>query len=139
LHSEFLGVNVPQTNELQQRLQENRARLLTEIGELREAGKGTTYLEDEVEAFDKSMADEASSLTERQTDMSLQQNLEFELLAIDTALSRITEGIYGTCELCGNTIAPARLNARPASSTCIDCQRSLERQQKISAAVDSGF
>ncbi|MGL5809868.1 MAG: TraR/DksA C4-type zinc finger protein [Nocardioides sp.] len=30
-------------------------------------------------------------------------------------------GTYGTCEQCAQPIAPARLEARPAASTCFTC------------------
>jgi len=40
---------------------------------------------------------------------------------IDAALRRLDAGDYGTCERCGNPIAPARLEARPAARECIAC------------------
>ena len=38
------------------------------------------------------------------------------------ALARIRNGSYGTCEMCGEAIAPARLRALPEVSTCLACQ-----------------
>lgn len=32
----------------------------------------------------------------------------------------------GICAKCGAPIAPARLEALPSASTCIDCQREIE-------------
>ncbi len=43
------------------------------------------------------------------------------LADVDHALARIDEGDYGRCERCGRAIAQARLLARPAARTCIDC------------------
>ena len=40
---------------------------------------------------------------------------------LDRALDRLLAGAYGTCETCGESIAPARLQVRPAASTCIGC------------------
>ena len=37
------------------------------------------------------------------------------------ALERVDAGTYGTCTACGEPIAPARLEARPAAATCIRC------------------
>jgi RNA polymerase-binding protein DksA len=45
------------------------------------------------------------------------------LAEVDAALARVAEGSYGTCERCGNPIAPGRLEARPVARTCIDCAR----------------
>lgn len=44
-----------------------------------------------------------------------------ELRAVDTALARIEEGTYGTCTVCGGTIAPERLRALPTATTCRAC------------------
>lgn len=43
------------------------------------------------------------------------------------ALERLREGEYGTCEECGEAIAPARLKAMPEVATCVRCQDRLER------------
>ena len=43
------------------------------------------------------------------------------------ALERLRSGEYGTCEECGETIAPARLRAMPEVTTCVRCQDRLER------------
>ncbi|MEK6665977.1 MAG: TraR/DksA C4-type zinc finger protein [candidate division NC10 bacterium] len=43
------------------------------------------------------------------------------------ALDRLREGEYGTCQECGEPIAPARLKAMPEVTTCVRCQDNLER------------
>ena len=43
------------------------------------------------------------------------------------ALDRLREGEYGTCDECGEPIAPARLKAMPEVTTCVRCQDKLER------------
>ena len=43
------------------------------------------------------------------------------------ALERLRSGEYGTCEECGEIIAPARLRAMPEVTTCVRCQDRLER------------
>src|SRR4051812_23862460 len=45
---------------------------------------------------------------------------------LDDALERIDEGAYGTCEDCGVTISPKRLEALPWARYCVTCQ---ERHQ----------
>ena len=44
-----------------------------------------------------------------------------ELTALDAAAARIAAGTYGTCERCGGPIAPERLEALPATTSCIRC------------------
>jgi DnaK suppressor protein len=41
---------------------------------------------------------------------------------IDRALRRLDAGTYGTCEVCGQSIDPARLDALPAATLCVGCK-----------------
>jgi RNA polymerase-binding protein DksA len=124
--------------DLRARLESDRGRLRGEIAELRDyAVKATTYLEDETEVYDNHPADEASSLVGRQTDMVLLRNLEQELSDVESALTRMDGGRYGSCEVCGRPIAPKRLEARPAATTCIGCQRSIESRRRRDASTQA--
>jgi DnaK suppressor protein len=40
---------------------------------------------------------------------------------LDRALVKLASGTYAVCEVCGGAIAPARLEALPATRTCIAC------------------
>ena len=57
------------------------------------------------------------------------------------ALERLREGEYGTCQECGEQIAPARLRAMPEVTTCVRCQDRLERSagrlQPVGAAAST--
>ncbi len=44
-----------------------------------------------------------------------------ELLEIDAALGRISDGTYGTCEACGGAIGRDRLRALPEVRRCVSC------------------
>ena len=43
------------------------------------------------------------------------------LADLDDALRRQADGTYGVCESCGRPIPAERLEARPASRTCVPC------------------
>jgi len=43
------------------------------------------------------------------------------LAEVEAAIERLATGTYGICERCGQPIAAARLEARPAARTCIGC------------------
>ena len=69
-----------------------------------------------------------------------------ELANIERALARIRTGSYGECELCGNKIPLARLNALPYATSCIECQRAAETgggaggaNADWSRVLDTGF
>jgi RNA polymerase-binding transcription factor DksA len=40
---------------------------------------------------------------------------------VERALGKLEGGSYGVCENCGEPIAPARLEAKPAARHCINC------------------
>jgi len=49
-----------------------------------------------------------------------------ELQALDEAISRMDQGMYGTCDGCGKSIPLQRLRAVPYATDCIDCRRQAE-------------
>jgi DnaK suppressor protein len=58
---------------------------------------------------------------ERAQVSSLIRQAEEQLAELDAANRRLAAGTYGRCERCARPIAAARLEARPAARTCIDC------------------
>ena len=45
---------------------------------------------------------------------------DYTIVHAGFAITRLDEGTYGTCEVCGQPIAPARLEAMPATRYCIN-------------------
>ena len=58
-----------------------------------------------------------------------------ELAHIENALKLIREGKYGHCESCGASIPLARLQALPYATSCIDCQREMERTGEVPDSI----
>jgi RNA polymerase-binding transcription factor len=52
------------------------------------------------------------------------------LAQIDQALARIAAGTYGICDICGQPIAPERMEANPLATLCIEDQAKLEKKRK---------
>lgn len=61
--------------------------------------------------------------------LSVKNTLEKELRDINNALKRIEDGSYGICKYCHQPIAEKRLEARPTSSTCIECKKKLSGEE----------
>jgi DnaK suppressor protein len=56
---------------------------------------------------------------ERSQADALRDSLRRRTVEVDAALARIDAGTYGFCAVCGEPIAPARLEARPTTDRCI--------------------
>jgi DnaK suppressor protein len=72
-------------------------------------------------------AQAADGTLDRGVELSLEDNADHLLAAIDAALGRVEAGTYGTCERCAGTIGRERLEALPWATKCIDCKRLEER------------
>ena len=77
--------------------------------------------------YDSNFADSSQVTAERGEAEALAAPLKEALDSVRTALRKLDEGTYGTCERCGKQISPARLEAKPASRYCIDCASLVRR------------
>ena len=68
------------------------------------------------------LADQADGTNEVHIELKVKQTDAKILQAIEEALSRLEQGTYGICRDCGESIAPARLNAIPWTRVCITCK-----------------
>lgn len=75
------------------------------------------------------LADDASDVVARDTNLALRSNSQDLLAQVDAALRRIDEGKYGICERCGKPINPERLEALPYATYCITCQAEVEHER----------
>ena len=66
--------------------------------------------------------DQASDDNEVHVNIRLLQTDAKLLRAIEAAISRIDNGVYGVCTECEAEISLARLNAVPWTSVCIACK-----------------
>jgi DnaK suppressor protein len=60
---------------------------------------------------------------ERQQIAALLVETNTTLAEIEAAKQRLKHGLYGTCTTCGVAIAAERLEALPATPTCLTCAR----------------
>ncbi len=113
------------TSPYRERLLEEQARLLRAVDFLERENPGSIAdeLGDIVTAGDGNLGDTATATYDRELDESLEEGAQQTLAAIADALRKIEDGTYGTCEVCGQPIAPGRLAAIPWARLCIDDQR----------------
>jgi DnaK suppressor protein len=61
------------------------------------------------------------SIYEWEICLALKQRAENKARSLEVALRKAEEGDYGICEVCGETIDPARLAILPHTKRCINC------------------
>ncbi|MGO9028413.1 MAG: TraR/DksA family transcriptional regulator [Acidimicrobiales bacterium] len=95
-------------------LEEERAQLGSQLTELGFADGGSGL------AYDPNFADSSQVTAERGEAEVLALQLQESLDEVAHALTKLADGTYGTCEVCGEPITPARLEAMPAARFCIN-------------------
>lgn len=70
----------------------------------------------------------ASEVATYSNNLALEDKLEKEVRDIQTALKRIEKGEYGVCKYCKADIAEDRLRARPTSTSCVACKKTLTQE-----------
>ena len=78
------------------------------------------------------LTDRASSETDWSIELRTRDRQRKLISKIDAALRRIDEGEYGYCEVTGEPISLARLEARPIATMTVEAQERHERNEKVS-------
>jgi DnaK suppressor protein len=76
--------------------------------------------------------DQATMETDRNYTLRIRDRESHLIKKIKTAIGKIEDGTFGTCESCGEEIAKARLMARPVTAYCIQCKTRMEAMEKVS-------
>jgi YteA family regulatory protein len=108
----------------EEKLLKERDKIIGTIDNMNEHGLELSQREeiDELSMYDNHPADLGSEMFDKERRFALLNNEESILEQIDTALARVEDGSYGTCELCGDSISRQRLDFLPYVTTCIDCE-----------------
>ncbi len=106
---------------LRKKLESEEARLVSVIAEyelvFEEARLAETAAEHNA---DPNNADGGSLAFELEMDLSVQQNAKELLKKVRHAIGRMERGVYGTCEVTGEPIPVARLEALPYATTVVE-------------------
>lgn len=71
--------------------------------------------------------EESAAESEAEVSSAVSVSHSEELARVRKALQRFDDGTYGICEVCGEAIGEARLEANPCARRCIECQSDFER------------
>lgn len=74
--------------------------------------------------------EEATETLELEKRLALENRLRQEMAGVEHALQKFKEDTYGLCDSCGQPIAPARLEALPQASLCLNCKTQQAKNAK---------
>lgn len=113
-----------------------RAYFLRKLREMKDAiieESRATMAQLQVDSFrEPDVADRASSETDWSIELRTRDRQRKLIAKIDSAIRRLYEGEYGYCEVTGEPISLARLEARPIATMTLEAQEHHERVEKIS-------
>ncbi len=115
---------------MQQLLEEEKSRLTTELSKFAHRNpqaKETDFAADFQNLGDKE-DENASEVANFSDNLSLEEELEKALRDVESALKAVEKGTYGFCKYCGQEIDERRLEARPTSTSCIQCKKTLTQE-----------
>ena len=78
------------------------------------------------------IADRASSETDWSIELRTRDRQRKLIAKIDAAVRRLYEGEYGYCDVTGDPISLARLEARPIATMTLEAQEHHERVERVS-------
>ena len=78
------------------------------------------------------MADRASTETDWSIELRTRDRQRKLIAKIDAAVRRLYEGEYGYCDVTGDPISLARLEARPIATMTLEAQENHERIERVS-------
>jgi len=107
--------------ELYERLKEEQAQL---NNDLKHITANKTYSADGRQESSSSgkKEDEATEAFELEKNLALEKQLTDALAEVEHALGKYEAGTYSICDSCGQPIEPARLEALPQASLCLNCK-----------------
>ena len=74
--------------------------------------------------------EEATETLELEKRIVLERRIREGMVAVEHALHKFEEGTYGLCDICGQPIDPARLEALPRANLCLNCKAQQAKNAK---------
>lgn len=79
-------------------------------------------------SFGKRVGDGTALAVERLSQVAAHERLLALLTDVQRAQQKVDDGTYGSCDGCGEQIAPARLEALPWAVRCVQCAGRVTRR-----------
>jgi RNA polymerase-binding protein DksA len=116
--------------QIKQKLTEEKERLIIELSKFAHRNPKAKEVDFDTNFpnFGDKEDENASEVASFSDNLSLEEELEKALRDVDSAFKMIENGTYGLCKYCGQQIDERRLEARPTSTSCIQCKKTLTQE-----------
>jgi DnaK suppressor protein len=120
-------VATAKSNQIRSRLEAEKKRIQDELTQLNverpmdERREGSPFGKREEEAT------ESMELEKR---LALESRLKNLLAEVECAIQKMDAGTYGVCDICGQPIDPARMEALPQAIMCLNCRQKLKNAKQ---------
>lgn len=115
----------PRLEDEQKRLSKELEQLLASAHPAEERREGSPFGKRE---------EEAAQNLEFEKRLALEKRIREQLAEVEHALDKLQKGTYGMCDVCGEPIDPARLEALPQASLCLKCKEKQAKDTKGKSA-----
>jgi RNA polymerase-binding transcription factor DksA len=106
------------------RLEEEKVKLIAELSTIARkdptSPNGWEAIETDLDSDSADENETADEIEDYEENQGIVNKLAIQLSSVEKALEKIKEGTYGKCDVCGEEIPEARLEANPAALTCIE-------------------
>ena len=115
-------------NLLRSRLENEQKRLTGELEQIKASVRPASERR-EGSPFGK-REEEATETLELEKRLALEKQVRDQLAEVEHALHKFEQGTYGLCDICGQPIDPARLEALPQANLCLSCKAKQAKDAK---------
>ena len=109
-------------SETRRLLEEKRDKLRAELARLETPPQDTGGI-----SFGKRVGEGTSLAVERMQEVAAHDKAQTVLAEVERSLGKLDEDTYGSCDNCGGSIAPERLEALPWATFCVACAAKKKR------------
>ena len=96
-----------------------------------EVGRTALYGKDQEDDSIKDLGDQANTAYTREFFFEQGNGGRRLLRDVVSALQKLDDGAFRSCERCNEPISEKRLEALPFARHCIDCQRVIEEEERM--------
>lgn len=107
-------------------LKEEKKRLENELkkfNKTQDGGSGSAF-----PSYGDKEDENANEVADYAANLTVEESLKKTLRDVQKSSERLANGTYGTCKYCKKPIEERRLLARPTSSACVECKKTIVQE-----------